>query len=200
MIDQSKIAGVVLAGGLARRMSHQDKGLILYRGKPLVSYALQTLLAVSDEVLISANRNMADYRQWQLPVITDGNDRFEGPLAGILSALQAVDADILLVMPCDSPLFSADHARRLLTQLDQNGEVVVASDGDRLQPVFMALRTTLKEDLQAYLQGGGRKIQDWLKRQATAVADFSDQPQIFSNINTPEELLKLESQTGQAPV
>ncbi len=115
MNNPTKITGVILAGGLARRMNNQDKGLITYKGRPMVSYAIAALTAVADQSIINANRNKEQYKAFGLPVVADQTDSFDGPLAGVLTAMIYTDADILIVMPCDSPLIKAEHLQKLLT-------------------------------------------------------------------------------------
>jgi molybdopterin-guanine dinucleotide biosynthesis protein A len=198
MSRQNKVSGVVLAGGLARRMQQRDKGLLLFNHKPLVSYALAAMEPLVDELLISANRNQADYRQFGYPVIGDASQTFDGPLAGILAAMRTAGHPVLLIAPCDSPLVETVHMQRLLTTLfDNDAELAVAFDGERLHPVFAALKTGLQADLHDYLQSGERKLQSWFYRHALVKADFSDVPRIFANVNTPEELLRLEKISGQ---
>jgi len=192
MHGQNKVSGVILAGGLARRMNHQDKGLIPFNGQPLITYALTAMKPVVDEVMISANRNLEDYRQFAYPVITDNNTDFDGPLAGILAAMHTAKHPVLLITPCDSPLIKAEHLRRLLSALNDNTDIAAAFDGERLHPVFAALKTNLQRDLQTYLHSGQRKLQTWFARHSLVKVDFTDCPEIFANINTPEELQALQ--------
>jgi len=194
MNNQTKVTGVILAGGLARRMNNQDKGLINYKGRPMVSYAIAALTAVADQPLINANRNKEQYEVFGLPVIADQTDSFDGPLAGVLTAMIYTDADILIVMPCDSPLIKAEHLQKLLTtRAEKNADVAVAFDGKRLHPVFLAIKTSLKNSLQNYLASGQRKLDRWLEQQKMVKADFSNEPEIFININTLTELSELEA-------
>lgn len=197
MNNPSKVTGVILAGGLARRMNNQDKGLINYKGRPLVSYAIAALTAVADSSLINANRNRERYQAFGLPVIADQTDRFDGPLAGVLTAMLYTDAKVLVVMPCDTPLIKAEHLQKLLaTRAENDADVAVAFDGVRLHPVFLAIKTSLKTSLQDYLASGQRKIVSWLEQQNSVQADFSNEPEIFINVNTPAELSELEAQNG----
>ena len=193
MNNQTKVTGVVLAGGLARRMNNQDKGLINYKGRPMVSYAIAALNAVADQTLINANRNREQYQAFGLPVVADQTGNFDGPLAGVLTAMIYTDADILVVMPCDSPLIKAEHLRKLLvTRAENDADVAVAFDGERLHPVFLAMKTSLKASLQDYLASGQRKMDRWLEQQKMVKVDFSNEPEIFTNINTLTELSELE--------
>ena len=192
MSGQNKVSGVVLAGGLARRMGQRDKGLLPFNGRPLISNALAAMHPLVDELLISANRNQDSYQRFGYPVLGDGNDHFEGPLAGILAAMKASQNPVLLVMPCDSPLVKTEQLHRLLSALKNDFDIAVADDGERLHPVFAALKTHLQTDLQQYLKSGERKLQTWFQRHSLVKVDFSDTPEIFANINTPEEMLALE--------
>ena len=199
MNNPTKITGVILAGGLARRMNNQDKGLINYKGRPMVSYAIAALTAVADLTIINANRNRDQYEAFGLPVVADQTGNFDGPLAGILTAMLYTDADELVVVPCDSPLIKAEHLQKLLaTRATKNADVAVAFDGERLHPVFLAIKTSLKSGLQNYLACGQRKMDRWLEQQKMVKADFSNEPEIFTNINTLTELSELEAKGESA--
>lgn len=194
MNNSTKITGVILAGGLARRMNHQDKGLVCYRGRPLVTYAIAALAPLVHETIINANRHHEQYQAFGLRVVADQTDSFDGPLAGILTAMMNTDADVLLVVPCDAPLMTTEQLQKLLaTRSELNAEVAVAFDGERLHPVFLAINTRLQTSLQHYLASGERKVQAWLAQQHTVQVDFSHQPEIFTNINTLTELSLLEA-------
>jgi molybdopterin-guanine dinucleotide biosynthesis protein A len=194
MNSQTKVAGVILAGGRARRMNNQDKGLINFKGHPLVSYAIAALAPVVDVVLINANRNIEQYRQFGCPVISDQTDSFDGPLAGVLTAMMNVDAEVLVVVPCDSPLIKTEHLQKLvLTRAEQDADVAIAFDGIGVHPVFLAIKTILQGSLQDYLAGGQRKVTNWLEQQNLVQVDFSNEPEIFSNINSMTELSALET-------
>jgi len=174
-------------------MNNQDKGLVSFKGRPMVSYAIAALAPVVDYVFINANRNIDQYRQFGCPVISDQNDNFDGPLAGILAATIHADADVLVVIPCDSPLIKTEHLQKLLlTRAEHNADVAVGFDGTRLHPVFLAMKTALQTSLQEYLADGQRKVEVWLARQNSVRVDFSSEPEIFSNINTMAELSVLE--------
>ena len=192
MSEQKKVTGVVLAGGLARRMNKQDKGLMLYHNRPMVSYAVDAISEVTDTVFINANRNKDQYMQFGCEVISDQTDSFDGPLAGIFSAMNHAKTDKLLIMPCDSPLIKATHLQKLLQALTDDVDIAVAFDGERLHPVFLALKTSLKNSLNAYLQAGDRKIDLWLQQHSLVKVDFSDNTEVFLNINTLSELDALE--------
>jgi molybdopterin-guanine dinucleotide biosynthesis protein A len=193
MNSQTKVAGVILAGGRAQRMNNRDKGLVDFKGRPMISYAIAALAPVVGCILINANRNIDQYRQFGWPVISDQTDSFDGPLAGILAAMKHADADVLVVIPCDSPLIKTEHLQKLLsTRAETNADVAVAFDGVRLHPVFLAIKTGLQASLQEYLASGQRKVAGWLEQQSLVKVDFSGEPEIFCNVNTMAELSMLE--------
>jgi molybdenum cofactor guanylyltransferase len=186
--------GVILAGGKSSRMDGIDKGLALIEGQPLVTYVIQSLEPQVETILISANRNQAQYRTYGYDVIEDVIGEFYGPLSGILSAMQHVKTEYILIAPCDSPLLPADYAKRMVASLKSNNKnISVAHDGDSMQPVFSLISCKLSASLNEYLESGKRKVADWILQQSPAIADFSDCPDIFFNMNTPEDKLQLET-------
>jgi len=190
---RAKIAGVVLAGGQARRMGGSDKGLVSIAGKTLVEYALCALRSVVDETIINANRNHLEYERFGYPVVADASSSFDGPLAGILSAMRHCNADYLLTVPCDCPLMDSSTLQTMVAALDaEPAECLVANDGVRLHPVVLLLDCRLQNSLEGYLASGERKIDRWFKNHHWRSVDFSDRPDVFRNINTPEELVMVE--------
>lgn len=188
-IPPHHITGVVLAGGRARRMGGVDKGLLDFEGRPLVAYALDALAEVAGTVLVNANRNLETYASLGFPVVGDRTGGFEGPLAGLLSAMEVAHSDFVMTVPCDCPGVSAAGLARLCECLaGRQAEVCVASDGLHLQPVFLLAHRRLAADLASYLDGGGRKVREWLATRHLAVADCSEFQAMFVNINTPAEL------------
>jgi molybdenum cofactor guanylyltransferase len=191
-----KTAGVVLAGGRATRMGHQDKGLVNYNGQPLIYYAIGALSPVVAQIIINANRNIEQYLRFGHLVISDHTDSFDGPLAGVLAVMDASKADILLVMPCDCPFIKARHAQKLLLALNEtHADIAVAYDGKQLHNVFFAVRSSLRQSLQTYLASGQRKVTTWQNLHHLIAVDFGHEPEIFTNINTMNELSNLESNT-----
>ncbi len=188
-----EVAGVILAGGKARRMGGVDKGLVAVNDRPMISYVMDALRPQVSEVLINANRNAERYRELGCSVIADADREFRGPLAGIASGLRAARQPYVAFVPCDSPLLCADLVPRLHAALSADrSRIAVAHDGERLQPVFTLLERGLADDLAAYLDAGGRKIDQWYATHGFAVADFSDRPESFLNINSPADRQALE--------
>ena len=195
MNNQSGVSGVILAGGLARRMHKQDKGLVRFNNKAMISYAIQAITPVVDELFINANRNIEQYQQFNYPVITDASNDFAGPLAGVYAALTTCHNNVLLVIPCDSPFITAEGLQALLNEREQcQADIAVAFDGERIHPVFMAIKSSLKISLQDYLAQGERKIDRWFEQHHWIKVDLSANPEFFSNINTLEQLADLATQ------
>lgn len=194
------VAGLVLAGGEGRRMGGLDKGLLLHHGIPLALHAARRLEEQVGRVVISANRHLEDYRRFGYPVVQDAQPGFNGPLAGILAALDTLatsDAppQFLVVVPCDTPNFPADLAVCLHRALTGSGAALaLAEAGGRQHYACALLRTNLAADLAAYLAGGGRSIRGWHERFATAVVPFPD-PDAFANLNTAEALERVAEAT-----
>lgn len=189
------ITGVILAGGLARRMGGKNKAFLKILDKALIQYILKNLEVSLDEILINANQNHKKFESLGFPVISDHIDGFAGPLAGMAAGLQTAKTSHILVVPCDSPFITDDLVSRFVTAHTQtNADICVAHDGQRLQPVFALINIKVLPSLLAYLESGNHKIDTWYEQQNMTTVDFSDAPQTFININTPEELRKSETQ------
>jgi len=188
MIDPQDITALVLAGGKSRRMGGRDKGLLPFGSGPLIGHVLDAILPQVGAALISANRNQEQYQRLGFPVIADPLADFQGPLAGFLAGLENMHTRYLLTLPCDGPVIICDLARRLAAGLSEaDATIAVAHDGRRLQPVYALLHHGVVADLRLFLQQGERKIDLWYPRNHWVSVDFSDTPEQFCNINTPED-------------
>lgn len=189
MTSQTKVTGVILAGGQARRMNYQDKGLQLFRGQPLISYSFNALRPVVDELIINANRNLEAYQKFGVPVISDLTQDFSGALAGILAAMNYTDADLLLVIPCDAPFITTTQLQRLLSEHQKSGaEITVARTGEQIHSVFLVVKTNLRTSLETYLAADNHKVRLWFEQHRTHFVDFGADASGFENINTLDEL------------
>lgn len=184
-----KVTGVVLAGGQGRRMGGVDKGLKPLRGKPMVEWVLARFAPQVDEVLINANQNVERYAAFGHRVAPDLVGGFAGPLAGLHRGLSEAAHPLVATVPCDSPFLPADLVARLRAALEaQDADLAVARTGDQPHPVFCLCRRSLKPHLEQFLETGGRKIDAWYGSLRVVEVAFDDEPEAFSNINTPEEL------------
>ena len=181
------VTGIVLAGGQGRRMGSVDKGLQLLHGKPMVAAVLARLAPQVDEILINANQNLATYEGFGHRVVPDAIGGFAGPLAGLHAGLSVAGHPLVLTVPCDSPFLPLDLFCRLNNALQEN-DLAVAKTGDQPHPVFALVRKRVKQNLEDFLSGGGRKIDAWYSTLKTIEVPFDDEADAFRNINTREEL------------
>jgi molybdopterin-guanine dinucleotide biosynthesis protein A len=198
MISPAQITGLILAGGRAQRMGGIDKGLIHFHDKPLIEFAISRLKSQVGSILINANRNITKYASYGYPVILDEMLDFSGPLAGFSAGLKTCNTPYLLTSPCDSPLLPIDLGIKLAAEMERGDfQLVYASSKEAngkiwAQPVFCLMHVNLQESLNAFLQKGDLKIDGWFKEVRSSTVVFDD-PQAFTNVNTPEELKQLEA-------
>lgn len=210
----SAVTAVVLAGGRATRMGGCDKGLQLLGDAPLIEHVLQRLQRQTEPpaaILISANRNLPDYRALGFPVWPDTAAGYPGPLAGFLTGLAHCETPLLLAVPCDVPGFPATLCERLTVAIEANGaDIAVAATAEpaaagaqattRLQHAFCLMRRHLHASLAQFLAGGGRKVGQWVAQHAAVTVTFEPRPgdswPAFMNINTRAELAQIEAACG----
>lgn len=180
------LTGAILSGGQATRMGGTDKGLVKVNGVPLYQHVLARLRPQVSHIIISANRNIEEYQKSGYPVFSDSMDGFNGPLAGILTALENSNTDWVLFSPCDTPLIPDDLADRLWNNRG-NQLAAYADDGHRAHPTLALLHTDLIAPLRRYLLGGDRKLMIFLSQQKATPVDFQNSPDAFRNINTLDE-------------
>jgi molybdenum cofactor guanylyltransferase len=181
------VSGIVLAGGLGRRMGGVDKGLQPLHGKPMVAHVLERLAPQVSEIIINANQNLAAYEKFGNRVVRDDIGGFAGPLAGLHAGLKAASHPLAVTVPCDSPFLPGDLVSRLRKSLREN-QLAVAKTGNQAHPVFALVRKDVLQNLEAFLAGGGRKIDAWYASLKFVEVLFDDEADAFRNINTLEEL------------
>ncbi len=188
------ISGVVLAGGLGRRMGNVDKGQQMFLGRPLAAWVADRLAPQVDELLINANRNEAAYAALGFPVIADRLPGFAGPLAGLHAALAHARHPLVATAPCDSPFLPTDLVARLAAALHKSGATIAfARCNGRSHPVFCLCRRVVLPALEQTILNGELRFERWIRAQHHVDVDFDDQPEAFANINTAEELTRLEN-------
>jgi molybdenum cofactor guanylyltransferase len=182
------VTAVILTGGRGRRMGGQDKGLLLFNGRPLIEQILTAIEPQTSGIIINANRNQETYANYGHPVVSDELEDYQGPLAGFSAALKAVSTPLIAVLPCDGPHIPDNLVRRLIEAMNnEHADIAVAHDGERMQPVYALIQQALLPDLLDFLNCGERKVYRWYAQHKTALADFSDMPSVFHNINTPKQ-------------
>ncbi len=193
MSDREAITGVVLAGGMGRRMGGVDKGLQLLRGRPMVAWVIERLQPQVGRLIINANQNLERYGAFGCPVVADRIPDFAGPLAGLHAALSAAQSPLVATAPCDSPFLPEDLVFRLFSALTvADADLAVARTFDQAHPVFCLCKRDVLPHLTAFLEGGGRKIDYWYSTLKVVDVAFDDQPESFENINTRDELSRFD--------
>ena len=183
------ISGVILAGGLGRRMGGVDKGLQMLHDKPMVRWVLERFAPQVDEVLINANQNAEHYAAFGYPLVPDEIPGFAGPLAGLHAALSHAAYPLLATVPCDSPLLPNDLVARLASALEaHSAQLAVARTFAQPHPVFCLCQRTVLPHLTAFLASGGRRFEHWYATLKTVEVAFDDEVEAFGNINTRAEL------------
>lgn len=197
MNEVGNITAAILAGGAARRLDGRDKGLQPLDGRPLVAWVIAALRPQVDALMLVANRNFAEYQR-HAATITDAQQGFAGPLAGISAALAACRSNWLLTVPVDCPLPPPDLAARLLAAADAVGsahDAWVAHDGERRQPLFALYRPALADSAAAAI-AAGQGVMHWQDSIGVRTVDFSDLRVHFSNLNCASDFRDFLARTS----
>lgn len=189
---KNNTTGLILAGGRGQRFNNQDKGLIPFKSSTLIEHAIAKLSLQVKTIVLSVNRNLDFYSSLNVSCIEDRFSDYSGPLAGIHSALNVMQTEWLISMACDTPCFPEDYVERLSSSIQTSeSRLAVVRTNNQLQNVFMLVHKSLFESLDKFLTCGERKAQIWLEQNKPTIVDFSQQ-HAFYNINTPEDLTKIE--------
>lgn len=184
---QHHTTGLILAGGEGRRVGGRDKGLVEWRGEPLVAHVLARLSPQVHQVIISCNRNQDRYRELSPALVPDLRRGHAGPLAGIEAAAPKIAGSFLVVVPCDVPLLPPDLVPRLLRALAADGgdaiDVAYAADGQRAHWLCAAMHTGVLATLGGQLDRGNGAVREWYATLNAVAVDFSDCAGGFRNLN-----------------
>lgn len=188
-IERSKISAIILAGGRAKRMGGADKGLALLDDRPLAAWVLECIAPQVDELFISANRNLDQYRLFGHPVLPDTSPDFQGPLAGLLRAMTEATHPLILSVPCDTPFLPGDLVGRLADALDESGaDIAIPVCGGQAHRAVCLCRRSLLPGLENFLLQGGRRVGEWQSMLSRIEVPFDDERR-FLNLNTADELV-----------
>lgn len=185
MIARADVTGVILCGGEGRRMGGVQKALLPLHGQPLVAHVAARLAPQVARIVVSANEEADAYAAYGEVV----PDRIpgRGPLGGLQSALRVVDTPWVLCTPGDAPRLAPTLVARLAAVANGH-DAVSAHDGERRQPLFLLVRTTVRDHLDAWLEHGGRAVRDFLDAIDVVEATLPDLAPSFANVNTPSDL------------
>ena len=200
MVGAFGVSGVVLAGGLARRIGGGDKPLCKIGGHTILSRVIARLEPQCERLFLSANGDPMRFASFGLPVIADGVKQHPGPLAGILAGLDWVAAhrpntQWILSVPGDCPFLPRDLVVRLRQAVSaEDAELAVAASQGRSHPVIGLWKVALRDALrEALVVEGLRKVQGWTARYRVATVAWPDEPlDPFFNVNTVEDLAEAE--------
>lgn len=192
------VVGIILAGGLARRMGGGDKCLLPLAGKTLLQRTIDRIQPQVSTLLLNANGNSLRFARTRLPVVADQFPNNLGPLAGIHAGLSwmksnAPAAQWLLSVASDTPFFPANLADSLLEAAGTN-KLVVATSNQQTHPVFALWHLSLLDEIAAQLQTGeSLRLLDWMTTHHSVSVDFPvESYDPFFNINTPQDLYAAE--------
>ncbi|MEZ5790379.1 MAG: molybdenum cofactor guanylyltransferase MobA [Nitratireductor sp.] len=198
MIEREHIAGIILAGGLSRRMGGPEKSLLELAGKPLVAHVRDRLASQTGLIVLNANGDPARFSMLNLPIQADTIAGFAGPLAGILAGMRWVRSNLpgtryIVSVAADTPFFPDDLITQFTAHHDGSDTMIAlaTSSGNR-HPVFGLWPVALADALEDFLvTGDNGKVMLFVRQYGLVEVDFpmsrkGTDP--FFNINTPQEL------------
>ncbi|MFN4275280.1 MAG: molybdenum cofactor guanylyltransferase MobA [Ferrovibrio sp.] len=205
----AKVLGVVLAGGLARRMGGGDKSLQMLSGRPILDHILNRFSPQVDSVILNANGDAARFARWNLPVAGDAIPDYAGPLAGVLAGLawakqNRSDVSDIVTVPGDGPFLPRDLVARMVAARAAAGaDLACAVSAGQAYPVVGLWPVRLHDNLRkAMLDEDIRKVDRWTARHKLVQVEFAAQPvDPFFNANTPDDIAEAErllTQMGDA--
>lgn len=193
MITRERITGVILAGGLGRRLSADGAGvakaLVPFRDATLVDHVRARFAPQVGHLLLNVDPARGDYRHLGIPLLADRLPGHLGPLAGVHAALTDMDTRWLATVPCDTPFLPRDLVLQLADAIEARPGlyVALARTAQRRHPLCMLVNRQALPSLQAYLDEGGRSVEGWVQRAPATWVSFDDE-HAFTNINTLSDL------------
>lgn len=204
--EKPVVAGVLMAGGLSRRMGGGDKSLRLLAGRPILEHVIERVQPQVGQLLLNANGDPMRFEAFGLPIRADAVDGYAGPLAGVLTGLlwareSVPDSRWLASFACDAPFLPRDLVARMLAAVEREGaDLACAASQGRSHPVFGLWPLALTDALdQAVRRDGLRKVDRWTENYRLVTVDFSDLDtpagplDPFFNANRPEDLEAAEA-------
>ncbi len=195
-----KPVGIILAGGLARRLGGVDKGLIEIGGRPILARLVERLGPQCAALVLNVNGDASRFARFGLPVAADEIEGFAGPLAGVLAGMDYAAAHIpdardVLSVPADTPFVPSDLAARLVeARTGAGARVAVATSAGRAHHTVALWPLSLAADLRRALIEGERRVSGFIARYESVEADWPIAPyDPFFNVNRPEDLIEAEA-------
>jgi molybdopterin-guanine dinucleotide biosynthesis protein A len=206
-VAMSGIAGILLAGGLSRRMGGGDKCLRLLGGQTILARVIERARPQVAALAINANGDPARFKEYGLPVVADSIEGFVGPLAGVLAGLDWAASTMpaashVASFATDAPFLPADLIRRMAAAMEAaGGDLACAASGGQAHPVFGLWPVRLRHELRrALVEEHMRKVDIWTARYRLVEVPFPAEPvDPFFNTNRPEDLAEAEGLLGLTP-
>ncbi|MFJ3485238.1 molybdenum cofactor guanylyltransferase MobA [Pseudomonas sp. NPDC090202] len=184
---------LLLAGGQGQRMGGRDKGLIEWRGEPLIQHLHRLTRPLTDDLIISCNRNAEQYARFADRLVQDDDRDFQGPFAGIRAGLAAARHGFLLVMPCDSPLLDVELLQGLRrTAAEHPDKPVMVRQGDHWEPLLCCIPTTHATAFEQHWQQGRRSPGKTMVELGAVALHCPDDDPRLANLNTPDLLSEIK--------
>ncbi|MBV4504125.1 molybdenum cofactor guanylyltransferase MobA [Pseudomonas sp. BW13M1] len=179
---------LILAGGRGQRMGGRDKGLVAWRGEPLVAHVQRAVRALSDDLVISCNRNQAAYAAYADQLVGDAEADFPGPLAGVISGLKVARHEWVVLLACDAPRIDRALIEDLLALAVAHDSAAMMRQGGYWQPMFSVLPRRLLPLLEQAWQSGERSLQKALLQASVQGLECVEDDPRLSNFNSPDLL------------
>ncbi|MFG0421980.1 molybdenum cofactor guanylyltransferase MobA [Pseudomonas sp. zjy_8] len=179
---------LILAGGRGQRMGGRDKGLVDWQGEPLIAHVHRAVRSLSDDLVISCNRNQAAYRAYADRLVGDAEADFPGPLAGVIAGLRVARHGWVVVLACDAPLVDRELIEGLLRLAVAGNSAAMVRQGGFWQPMFSVLPKRVLPVLEQAWAAGERSLQKALLREAVQGLECAESDRRLSNFNSPERL------------
>ncbi|MBV1911429.1 MAG: molybdenum cofactor guanylyltransferase [Kangiellaceae bacterium] len=195
MLRKEDITGLILAGGKGSRVNGNDKGLMLYLGRPLIEQQIEWLRPQVSTIIISANRNLDYYATLGYPVVSDSNDEFRGPMHGVFQAIKKCSSHYLYVHPVDMPNLPDNLIHSICAVLfrvkvtDPNNERLsfYLKSKQREHYLSMLISANLVEELKEFLTNGGNRVRDFHQTIASLAVALDLPESAFLNLNHSRE-------------
>lgn len=188
---------LLLAGGRGQRMGGRDKGLIEWRGRPLIAWLHDLVRPMTEDLLVSCNRNRSRYAIYADRLVHDASEDYPGPLAGIRAGLAAARGQWLLLLPCDTPLIDQQLLRSLCSAaIAAPGKPVMLRRGQQWEPLFSIIPTSLTPEVEAHWLAGERSPQRLLLKLGAHAVRVAEDDIRLANLNTPELFAAAELALG----
>ena len=188
-IQKDDLSIAILSGGKSSRMGYEDKGLIEFNGFSVLSRIVKLSYKYSNDVFVITNNNLEEYKKLHPYIHSDILDDYQGPLSGIYTALSKCKNKHVIILPCDGPFIKEEYYEKLINY-GKDHNILVVKTGDRLQPVYARIASSLKENLKVFLETGERKIDKWYTACGYKDIYFEQSDEMFININSKDDIEK----------